>query len=73
MKFTEEKLEQTFIELLKNEGYSHILGNNVTRKMDEVILEDDLRKYLFTHYLSEGITLNEVDSILLKLKSFNMK
>ncbi|HNH02608.1 MAG TPA: HsdR family type I site-specific deoxyribonuclease, partial [Leptospiraceae bacterium] len=69
MKFTEEKLEQTFIELLKNEGYSHILGNNVTRKMDEVILEDDLRKYLFTHYLSEGITLNEVDSILLKLKS----
>ena len=26
MKFTEEKLEQVFIELLENEGYPHYLG-----------------------------------------------
>ena len=26
MKFTEEKLEQAFIELLGNEGYPHQLG-----------------------------------------------
>jgi type I restriction enzyme R subunit len=29
MKFTEEKLERAFIELLENEGYPHYLGNTI--------------------------------------------
>ena len=33
-KFTEKKLEQAFIELLVNEGYSHYLGNTISRKED---------------------------------------
>ena len=42
MKFTEEKLEQAFTELLTNEGFVHCLGNTITRAADEVIIEDDL-------------------------------
>ena len=39
MKFTEAKLEQAFIELLENEGYPHHLGNTISRKDDEVLIE----------------------------------
>ena len=56
MKFTETKLEQAFISLLSKEGYPHFLGDSIERnpKMglpeSEVLIEDDLRKYLLTHY-----------------------
>lgn len=47
MKFTEQKLEKAFTELLGQEGYPH-LGNTITRKPDEVLIEDDLRNFLLT-------------------------
>ena len=39
--FTEEKLEEAFIELLNNEGYPHFLGNTIFRADDEVLIEED--------------------------------
>jgi type I restriction enzyme R subunit len=45
-KFTEEKLEQAFIELLGQENYPHHLGNTISRTEDEVLIEEDLREYL---------------------------
>ena len=36
MKFTEEKLEQAFVELLGDEGYPHCLGSTISRVDDEV-------------------------------------
>ena len=41
MKFTEEKLEKTFTELLGQEGFPHHLGITITRKPDEVLIEED--------------------------------
>lgn len=69
MKFTEEKLEKAFAELLGNEGFPHHLGNSISRKPDDVIIEEDLRNFLLTQYASQGITINEVKSIILQLKS----
>ena len=37
MKFTEEKLEHAYIELLEQEGYPHHLGNTLSRSEDDVI------------------------------------
>jgi type I restriction enzyme R subunit len=37
MKFTEEKLEKAFTELLGQEGFPHHLGITITRKPDEVL------------------------------------
>lgn len=37
MKFTEEKLEKAFSELLGKEGLSHQLGITITRKPDDVL------------------------------------
>jgi hypothetical protein len=39
MKFTESKLEQSCIELLTQEHYSHVLGETIKRKPDEVLIE----------------------------------
>lgn len=69
MKFTEEKLEKAFTELLGDEGFSHFLGYSIARRPDEVLIEEDLQNFLLTQYADKGITVNEVKSIVLKLKS----
>lgn len=71
MKFTEEKLEKAFAELLAKEGYSHHLGFTITRQPDEVLIEEDLRQFLKIKYTSEGITQNEISSVVLQLKSLS--
>lgn len=69
MKFSEEKLEKAFTELLGQEGFSHHFGITIARKPDEVLIEEDLRYFLLNQYAPQGITLNEVSSIILRLKS----
>jgi len=69
MKFTEEKLEEAFTELLGNEGFKHQHGLTISRKPDDVLIEEDLQKFLFKQYRCQGITANEIKSIILQLKS----
>ena len=71
MKFTEEKLEKAFTELLGQEGFPHHLGITITRKPDEVLIEEDLQNFLLTQYAGQGITVNETKSIILQLKSLS--
>jgi len=71
MKFTEEKLEKAFTELLGNQGFPHHLGITITRKPEEVLIEEDLRNFLSTQYAAQGITVNETKSIILQLKSLS--
>jgi type I restriction enzyme R subunit len=71
MKFTEEKLERAFTELLGQEGFSHHSGITIARKPDEVLIEEDLQNFLLIQYASHGITLNEIKSIILQLKSLS--
>ncbi len=71
MKFTEEKLEKAFTELLEKEGFPHHLGITITRKPEEVLIEEDLQTFLLTQYAGQGITLNETKSIILQLKSLS--
>ncbi len=71
MKFTEEKLEKAFTELLGQEGFPHHLGITITRKPEEVLIEADLQNFLLMQYAGQGITVNEVKSIILQLKSLS--
>ena len=71
MKFTEEKLEKAFTELLEQEGFPHHLGITISRKPDDVLIEEDLRNFLLNQYSSQGITINEANSIILQLKSLS--
>ncbi len=72
MKFTEEKLEKAFTELLGQEGFPHHLGVTISRKPDEVLIEEDLQTFLLNQYASQGITVNEIKSIILQLKSLSV-
>ncbi len=69
MKFTEEKLEQTFAGLLVEQGFQHLIGTQIVRNQEEVLLEADLKAYLSKKYASQGITETEIKSIILQLKS----
>lgn len=69
MKFTEEKLEKVFTELLGQEGFAHHSGITIDRKPEEVLIEEDLRAFLLSQYAPQGIAINEVNSIILRLKS----
>ena len=71
MKFTEAQLEKAFIELLGQEGFPHHLGISITRKPDEVLIEEDLQTFLLTQYADQSITPNEIKSIILQLKSLS--
>jgi type I restriction enzyme R subunit len=68
-KFTEEKLESAFIELLGAEGYPHFLGNTAVRASEEVLIEQDLINFLLLKYQKDILTINEAKSIVLQLKS----
>lgn len=69
MKFTEEKLEKAFIELLGNENFPHHLGASIARAADEVLIEADLLQYLLSKYESKQLTVTEAKSIVLQLKT----
>ena len=69
MKFTEEKLERAFVELLGNENYPHCHGDSIFRAADEVLIEADLLHYLLTRYESKQLTVTEAKSIVLQLKT----
>lgn len=71
MKFTEEKLEKAFTELLGQESFPHHLGITISRKPEEVLIEEDLQNFLLTQYAGQGITVNEIKSIILQLKSLS--
>ena len=71
MKFTEEKLEKAFIELVAKEGFNHHFGVAIIRSPEEVLIEEDLQNFLLKQYQFEGITLNECKSIILQLKSLS--
>jgi type I restriction enzyme R subunit len=71
MKFTEEKLERAFTELLGQEGFPHHLGITISRKPDDVLIEEDLQNFLLNQYAGQGITVNETKSIILQLKSLS--
>ena len=69
MSFNEHSLEMSIIKLLEDKGYIHISGNNIVREKSEVLLVDDLKEFLRTRYAGDGLTENEIDSIILSLRA----
>ena len=70
-KFTEEKLELAIIDLLQQEGFKHFVGNDIVRSSNsDVLIKDDLISFLKKRYSQDGITQNEIESIIRKLEVF---
>src|SRR5690554_384817 len=66
-KFNEAKLEEAFIELLEQEGYSYVSGKTILREPHEVVLKEDLKAFLHKQYKADKITENEVEQIVQEL------
>lgn len=62
--FNEHALEMSIMELFQDAEYTYINGENIIRDRSDVLLADDIRKYLYERYSGEGITDSEVDSIM---------
>jgi len=71
MSFTEAKLEESFIEMLSNQGYMYSPGPTLGLEQGEVIITDDLREYLSNRYRDENITDDEITRIIRELKSLD--
>lgn len=69
--FNEHALELSIMELFKDEGYVHLNGSQIHRERTEVLLQDDLKQYLYERYAKDGITPSEVDGILLMLRNIS--
>jgi len=71
MKFTEAQLEAAIIELLAEEGYPHLLGEEIERQSNEVLIPEDLRAFLVKQYAEDGITPDEIDSVIRRLEAYS--
>ena len=71
MKFTEAQLEQAFIELLGQEGIPHVLGGDIARSEEEVLIKKDLKAFLLNQYKADNLTESEADQIIRQLEVFS--
>lgn len=73
-KFVEDQLEKAIIQMLGEQGYPHVLGEDLALTKDkglatqEVLIKDDLRKYLNKQYGEQGITEGEINTIIRQLE-----
>lgn len=49
-KFTEAELENAFIELFKNQGYDYLSGEQIHRRLNDILIVEDLAAYLRKKY-----------------------
>ena len=69
-KFTEAKLELAITDLLKAQGYSPYVGEELERAdSGEVLLKKGLHENLVKRYSSENITEGEIESIIRMIES----
>ena len=65
--FDESEFERAIIEQFEREGYDHFNGVEIQRPLDEVLLIDDLRKFISARYAAENLSESELQTIINKL------
>ena len=71
VKFTEAKLEEAIIQMLRDQGYPYTRGPDLGREPNDVLIRSDLREFLKKRYTTENITDGEIDSIIRQLDALN--
>ncbi|RXZ28643.1 type I restriction endonuclease subunit R [Fusobacterium necrophorum] len=67
-KFIEADLENAFISLFQNMGYEYVSGEKNSRNFEDVILEEDLIKFVNSRYKDENLTDLEIQRIVNTIK-----
>ena len=68
--FNEASLENIICDLFVEEGYEHLLGEDLHKGLSEVLLLEDIEAYLKSHY--RDITVNEIQRVVFTLKAQKM-
>ncbi|WP_289757111.1 type I restriction endonuclease subunit R, partial [Muribaculum intestinale] len=69
-KYYESEYEKAVIELLQAEGWQYTYGEQVhNRRVDEALIEDDLRSFIKFHYKDKDLTDDEINAIIARLRN----
>ena len=71
MKFTEAQLEAAILKLLGQQGYPHVVGEDIGREPEEVLIKADLSSFLAARYAADGITPGEIQKVISKLEAYS--
>lgn len=66
-KFTEDELEHAIIELFQMQGYEYTYGEDIHRRFEDILLEDDLRTFLNRKYSDKNLSDVEMKKIITML------
>ena len=59
-KFTEDRLEEAIIELIEKENIYEFKADKINRSLTDVLIKDDLSRYLRNKYKDKKITNLEI-------------
>lgn len=69
-KYYESEYEKAVVELLQAEGWQYTHGEQVhNRRVNEALIEDDLRDFIKFRYADRGLTDNEIHTIVARLRN----
>jgi len=69
-KYYESEYEKAVVQLLHAEGWQYTHGEYVhNRRVDDALIEDDLRNFIDFRYKDKGLTEDEVSSIIARLRN----
>lgn len=68
-RYHESDYEEAFIALLCQHGWTYTYGENLHRRYDECLIEDDLRAFLLRRYAAERLTDDETNAIIANLRN----
>ena len=66
--FDESTLEQAIIDKFVAQNYEYVSGDNLHRELTNVLIEEDLYRFLSLKYADKNITHNEIMSIIKSIK-----
>lgn len=65
--FTEAELEAAIISLFQEQDFDYVLGETIHRGFEDILLKDDLRAYLISHY--PDLTAAETEKVIGRMES----
>lgn len=69
-KFYESEYEMAVVQMLQDEGWLYYHGEEVpNRRVDEALIEEDLRNFITAKYADKELTPEEVDTIIARLRN----
>lgn len=71
MAFIEADLENLILNLLKNKQYNYVHGEEIEKQNEDVLIEEDIKDFLYNKYKENDITEEEVRNIILSIKSIS--